>query len=72
MVVDKVICRESRDEILNALTYNQRVVAVLLEAGYTQQEIGDALGIHQTSVSERLRWARARAERKLAELYPLK
>lgn len=51
-VLDVIMAQEEREAMLGALTDHQRQVVGLLEEGYTQEEIGERLGISQQTVGE--------------------
>ena len=51
---------------LNKLTPRQRKVLILWAAGYTQQELADEYGVHQSTIS---RWISS-CVHKMGELLP--
>lgn len=56
--LDAVIRRETRDQMLAAMTDKQREVFVLYyKFGMSQREIAEYLGINQKAVSDRLKYA---------------
>lgn len=62
--LDVVIRRETREEMLAAMTDKQREVFVLYHKyGWTQQQIADHLSLDQSTVRDRLRYATKKAQK---------
>ena len=64
----RIEARDTLTEILCCLTPEQRGVVAFVIDGWTISEIAELLGVQRSTVSMRLRFARARIRRRLPHL----
>jgi len=63
MIPDDIAAAEMRDEILDALDDDQRVIAIMLEQGHTHREIAIVFGVSRQAISQRVAVIRRRVSK---------
>lgn len=71
MVLERMIAHDTIQEILEALTPKQFVVAILRLEGLSQIEIAELLGVSRSVVYYRLKHAKKRLAARYPELAPV-